>query len=75
MSKCESLNNGNRVPYRTGSNGYPGHSHRCYPRDELVDKVSSGLSYDKMTVRLVSSSGEEVVVELILSEPRKGSCH
>jgi hypothetical protein len=41
----------------------------------LVDKVSSGLSYDKMTVRLVSSSGEEVVVELILSEPRKGSCH
>jgi hypothetical protein len=34
-----------------------------------------GLSCDKRTVRLMSLSGEEVLVELILSEPRKGSCH
>jgi hypothetical protein len=37
-------------------------------------KYQAGLSYDKRTMRLVSSSGEEVVVELILSEPRRGSC-
>jgi hypothetical protein len=28
-----------------------------------------------MTVKLVSLSGEEVLVELVLSEPRKGSYH
>jgi hypothetical protein len=24
------------------SNGYPGQRHRCHPRDELADEVSSG---------------------------------
>jgi hypothetical protein len=38
-------------------------------------KYQGGLSCDKRTVRLVYLSGEEVVVELILSEPRKGSYH
>jgi hypothetical protein len=35
----------------------------------------SSLSCDKRTVKLVSLSGEEVLVELVLSGPRKGSCH
>jgi hypothetical protein len=39
----------------------------------LVDEAPSCLSCDKMIVRLVSLSGE-VLVELILYEPRKGSC-
>jgi hypothetical protein len=30
---------------------------------------------NKRTVKLVSLSGEEVLVELVLSGPRKGSCH
>jgi hypothetical protein len=38
-------------------------------------KYQAGISCDKRTMRLVSSSGEKVVVELTLSEPRKGSCH
>jgi hypothetical protein len=40
-----------------------------------LTKYQADLSCDKRTVRLVSLSREEVVVELILSEPRKGSCH
>jgi hypothetical protein len=38
-------------------------------------KYQASLSFDKRTVKLVSLSGEEVLVELVLSEPRKGSCH
>jgi hypothetical protein len=38
-------------------------------------KYRVGISCDKRTVELVSSSGEEVVAELILLEPRRGSCH
>jgi hypothetical protein len=37
-------------------------------------KYRVGISCDKRTVELVSSSGEEVVAELILLEPRRGSC-
>jgi hypothetical protein len=40
-----------------------------------LTKYQAGLSCDKRTVRMVSSLGKEVVVELILSEPRKGSYH
>jgi hypothetical protein len=40
-----------------------------------LTKYQAGLSYDKRTVRLMSWSGEEVLVELVLSGPRKGSCH
>jgi hypothetical protein len=40
-----------------------------------MTKYQVGPSYDKRTVKLVSLSGEEVLVELILSGPRKGSCH
>jgi hypothetical protein len=40
-----------------------------------LTKYQAGLSYDKRTVKLVSLSGEEVLVELVLSGPRKGSCH
>jgi hypothetical protein len=40
-----------------------------------LTKYQAGLSCDKRTVRLVYLSGEEVLVELTLSEPRKGSCH
>jgi hypothetical protein len=38
-----------------------------------LTKYRAGLSYDKRTVKLVSLSGEEVLVELVLSGPRKGS--
>jgi hypothetical protein len=40
-----------------------------------LTKYQAGLSCDKRTVRLVSSSGEQVVVEMLPSKPRKGSCH
>jgi hypothetical protein len=40
-----------------------------------LTKYQASLSCDKITVKLVSLSGEEVLVELILSGPKKGSCH
>jgi hypothetical protein len=40
-----------------------------------LTKYQASLSCDKRTVKLVSPSGEEVLVELVLSGPRKGSCH
>jgi hypothetical protein len=40
-----------------------------------LTKYQAGLRCDKRTMRLVSLSGEEVLVELISSKPRKGSCH
>jgi hypothetical protein len=40
-----------------------------------LTKYQASLSSDKRTVKLVSLSGEEVLVELVLSGPRKGSCH
>jgi hypothetical protein len=39
-----------------------------------LTKYQVGLSCDKRTVRLMSLLGEEVLVELILSKLRKGSC-
>jgi hypothetical protein len=41
----------------------------------LVTKYQESLSCDKRTVKLVSLLGEEVLVELVLSGPRKGSYH
>jgi hypothetical protein len=40
-----------------------------------LTKYQASLSCDKRTVKLVSLSGEEVLVELVLSRRRKGSCH
>jgi hypothetical protein len=40
-----------------------------------LTKYQASLSYDKRTVKLVSLLGEEVLVELVLSGLRKGSCH
>jgi hypothetical protein len=40
-----------------------------------LTKYQASLICDKRTTKLVSSSGEEVLVELVLSGPRKGSCH
>jgi hypothetical protein len=40
-----------------------------------LTKYQASLSYDKRTMKLVSLSGEEVLVELVLSGPRKGSYH
>jgi hypothetical protein len=40
-----------------------------------LTRYQAGLSCDKRTVRLMSLSGEEVLVKLILSEARKESCH
>jgi hypothetical protein len=40
-----------------------------------LTKYQASISCDKRTVKLVSLSGEEVLVELVLSGPRKGSCH
>jgi hypothetical protein len=39
-----------------------------------LTKYQASLSCDKRMVKLVSLSGE-VLVELVLSGPRKGSCH
>ena len=40
-----------------------------------LTKYKASLSCDKRIVKLVSLSGEEVLVELVLSGSRKGSCH
>jgi hypothetical protein len=40
-----------------------------------LTKYQASLSCDKRTVKLVFLSGEEVLVELVLSGPRKRSCH
>jgi hypothetical protein len=40
-----------------------------------LTKYQASLSCDKRTTKLVSLSREEVLVELVLSGPRKGSCH
>jgi hypothetical protein len=40
-----------------------------------LTKYQVSFRCDKRTVKLVSLSGEEVLVELVLSGPRKGSCH
>jgi hypothetical protein len=40
-----------------------------------LTKYQASLSCDKRTVKLVSLSGQEVLVELVLSRPRKESCH
>jgi hypothetical protein len=40
-----------------------------------LTKYQAGLSCHKRTVRLVSLLGEEVLVEGVLSGPRKGRCH
>jgi hypothetical protein len=39
-----------------------------------LTKYQASLSYDERTMKLVSLLGE-VLVELVLSGPRKGSCH
>jgi hypothetical protein len=40
-----------------------------------LTKYQASVSCDKRTLKLVSLSGEEVLLELVLSRPRKGSCH
>jgi hypothetical protein len=40
-----------------------------------LTKYQANLISDKRMVKLVSLSGEEVLVELVLSGPRKGRCH
>jgi hypothetical protein len=40
-----------------------------------LTKYQASLNCDKRTVKLVSLSGKEVLVELVLSGPRKGRCH
>jgi hypothetical protein len=40
-----------------------------------LNKYQASLSCDKRTTKLVSLSREEVLVELVLSRPRKGSYH
>jgi hypothetical protein len=40
-----------------------------------LDKYQAVISCDKITVKLVSPLGEEVVTELVSPEPRKGGCH
>jgi hypothetical protein len=40
-----------------------------------LDKYQAVISCDKMTVKLVSPLGEEVVTELVSSESRKEGCH
>jgi hypothetical protein len=45
------------------------------PGMNWLTKYQASLSCDKRTVKLVSPSREEVLVQLILSGPRKGSYH
>jgi hypothetical protein len=40
-----------------------------------LDKYQEVISCDKGTVKLVSPLGEEVVIELVSPEPKKGGCH
>jgi hypothetical protein len=40
-----------------------------------LDKYQAVISCDKRTIKLVSPLGEEVVIELVLPEPKKGSCY
>jgi hypothetical protein len=40
-----------------------------------LSKYQANLSCDKRAVKLMSSSGEEVLAELVLFGPRKRSCH
>jgi hypothetical protein len=40
-----------------------------------LDKYQAVISCDKITMKLMSLVGEEVVTELVLLEPRKGSCY
>jgi hypothetical protein len=40
-----------------------------------LDKYQAIISCDKRIIKLVSPLGEEVVVELVSPEPRKGGCH
>jgi hypothetical protein len=40
-----------------------------------LTKYQASLSCDERTMKLVSLSGEEVLVELVLSGSREGSCH
>jgi hypothetical protein len=44
-------------------------------RMNWLTKYQASVSCDKRTMKLVSLSGEEVLVELVLSGARKGSCH
>jgi hypothetical protein len=40
-----------------------------------LDKYQAVISCDKRTIKLMSPLGEEVVIELVPPEPRKGSCY
>jgi hypothetical protein len=40
-----------------------------------LDKYQTVISCDKRTIKLMSPLGEEVVTELVLPEPKKGSCY
>jgi hypothetical protein len=40
-----------------------------------LDKYQTVISCDKRTIKLVSPLGEEVVIELVPPEPKKGSCY
>jgi hypothetical protein len=40
-----------------------------------LDNYQAVISCDKRTIKLMSALGEEVVTELVLPEPKKGSCY
>ena len=42
---------------------------------KCLHKNQAIVNCDKRTVRLVSPSGEEIVIELIMFEPEQGVCH
>jgi hypothetical protein len=43
--------------------------------DELATQEQATISYDKRTMKLVSPTGEEIVIELIMPQPEEGACH
>jgi hypothetical protein len=47
----------------------------AFAPNNWLTKYQARISHDKRTVKLVSLPREEVLVELVLSGPRKGSCH
>jgi hypothetical protein len=75
LPKCKVSNKGIKLPIKLIVMGTQDVDIDVILGMNWLIKFQAGLSCDKRTVRLVSLSGEEVLVELILSKPRKGSYH
>jgi hypothetical protein len=75
LPKCKSSNKGIEFPTDLTVMGTRDVDIEVVLGMNWLTKYQAGLSYDKRTVKLVSLLGEEVLVQLVLSGSRKGSCH